>query len=141
MGFWLLKSEPDSWSWDDQVCVGTEPWTGVRNHQAAGFLRAMQAGDMAFFYHSRSQRMIMGLVEVVRTAYPDPTDPTGRFVSVDVAARCALRVPVMLSGLRDDPFFAGMLLLRQPRLSVMPVDPDHWEAICKMGDADLQSWR
>ncbi len=136
MAFWLLKSEPDTWSWDDQVRKGTEPWTGVRNHQAAGFLRAMQAGDMAFFYHSRSGREIVGIVEITGGARPDPTDPMHRFVCVDVTARRALCHPVTLLVLKSDPFFSDMLLLRQPCLSVMPVEARHWKAVCQLGETE-----
>lgn len=133
MAFWLVKSEPDVWSWSQQAAKGVEPWTGVRNHLAARHLRAMRAGDRAFFYHSNTGRAIVGLVEIVREAYPDPTDEGGRFVAVDVKAGPALEAPVTLAALKSDPFFADFALIRQPRLSVMPVTSAQWARICGMG--------
>lgn len=133
MAFWLVKSEPDTWSWSDQSAKGTEAWTGVRNHQAANFLKAMRSGDRVFFYHSNTDRAIVGVVTVVREAYPDPTDASGRFVCVDVAAGPALPVPVSLTAIKADPALADMLLLKQSRLSVMPVSAGHWQHICALG--------
>lgn len=133
MAFWLLKSEPETWSWDQQVSKGTEAWTGVRNHQAAGFLKAMHPGDQAFFYHSNTGKAVVGIVTITRAAYPDPTDPTGRFVCVDVTAGAALPQPVPLAQIKQHPDLADMLLLKQARLSVMPVTDAQWATLCKMG--------
>lgn len=128
----LVKSEPDVFSWDDQVRNGVEPWTGVRNAQAANFLRSMALGDLAFFYHSNIGKEIVGVVEVVRTAYPDPTDETGRWVCVDVrAVKPALR-PVSLAAIKAEPRLEGIALVRQSRLSVMPISPEHWSVLCEM---------
>ena len=133
MAHWLVKSEPGAWSWDDQVRVGTEPWTGVRNHQAANNLKAMRPGDTAFFYHSVQQKQVVGIVQVVRAAYPDPTDPTSRWVAVDVAAVRPLPRPVTLAAIKADPRLAGLPLIRQSRLSVMPVDVESWSLVCALG--------
>jgi predicted RNA-binding protein with PUA-like domain len=129
---YLLKSEPDVFSWDDQVRNGVEPWTGVRNAQASGFLRSMARGDLAFFYHSNIGKEIVGVVEVVRTAYPDPTDETGRWVCVDVRARQPVARPVSLAMIKAEPRLEGIALVRQSRLSVMPISPEHWSVLCEM---------
>ena len=128
----LVKSEPDVFSWDDQCRNGVEPWTGVRNAQAAKVLRSMQLGDLAFFYHSNIGKEIVGVVEVVRTAYPDPTDETGRWVCVDVKARHPVPRPVSLSAVKAEPRLADVALVRQSRLSVMSISPEHWSVLCEM---------
>jgi len=134
MATWLVKSEPDAFSWTDQMRNGTEPWTGVRNAQAANHLRAMRLGDRAFFYHSNLGKEIVGVVEVVREAYPDPTDETGRgWVCVDMRALAPLPRPVTLAAIKAEPALADLALVRQSRLSVMPVDPAHWAMLCRMG--------
>ncbi|OSQ50003.1 EVE domain-containing protein [Thalassospira alkalitolerans] len=133
MAFWLIKTEPGSWSWDDQVRKGVEGWDGVRSHQAAKNLRTMQIGDQAFFYHSVNEKRIVGIVEVVREAYPDPTDASGKFVQVDFKTVKPLPSPVTLADIKADPRFADLALLRQSRLSVMPIDASSWAAICQMG--------
>jgi len=133
MAYWLIKSEPSSWSWESQVKKGTEHWNGVRNHQAALNLKAMKKGDLAFFYHSVDEKRIVGIVEVVREAYPDHTDPTGRFVMVDVKAVKPLKTPVTLAQIKADPKLNHLHLVKQSRLSVSPVDPPAWKAICKLG--------
>jgi predicted RNA-binding protein with PUA-like domain len=130
---WLIKSEPAAWSWDDQMRGGPEPWTGVRNHQAAKNLRSMKLGDTAFFYHSVTGKQVVGVVEVVREAYPDPTDPTGRWVAVDVTARQPLPQPVSLATIKADPRLAGLPLIRQSRLSVLPIDEESWRIVCGLG--------
>lgn len=131
---WLVKSEPDAFSWDEQVRRGTEPWTGVRNAQAANHLRAMRRGDRAFFYHSNAGKEIVGVVEVVREAYPDPTDDTGHgWVCVDVRAVGPMPTPVALAAIKAAPALEGIALVRQSRLSVMPVSPEHWAELCRMG--------
>jgi predicted RNA-binding protein with PUA-like domain len=133
MAHWLVKSEPDAFSWDQQVQNGTEPWTGVRNALASNNLKAMKRGDRAFFYHSNIGREIVGVVEVAREAYPDPTDATGRWVCVDVKAVGPLPQPVTLAAIKADPDFADLALVRMSRLSVMPVSDAHWARLCKLG--------
>ena len=133
MAYWLMKSEPAVWSWTQQQTKGVEGWNGVRNHQAAKNLKSMAVGDRAFFYHSNDGREIVGIVEVVKTAYPDPTDETGKFVMVDVCARQTLPRPVTLAAIKADPQLATMALVRQSRLSVMPVTDAEWAHICKLG--------
>jgi predicted RNA-binding protein with PUA-like domain len=133
MAHWLVKSEPEAFSWDQQVAHGVEPWTGVRNAQAANNLRAMRQGDRAFFYHSNTGREIVGVVEVAREAYPDPTDGTGRWVCVDMRAIGPMPRPVTLAAIRTAPELEGIALLRQSRLSVMPVAAAHWAMLCRMG--------
>lgn len=131
--YWLVKSEPDAFSWDQQVANGTEPWTGVRNHTAKNNLKAMRIGDLAFFYHSNVGKEIVGIVQVAREAYPDPTSDGGGWVAVDMRAVEPMPRPVTLTAIKDDPALADMALVRQSRLSVMPVSLDHWKHICKLG--------
>lgn len=133
MAFWLVKSEPDAFSWDQQVAHGVEPWTGVRNALAANNLRAMRLGDLAFFYHSNIGREIVGVVEVVREAYPDPTDETGRWVCVDMKAAGPVPKPVTLAAIKACSALADIALVRQSRLSVMPVSEAHWSILRRMG--------
>ena len=132
MAYWLLKSEPGAWSWDDQVKAGVAEWDGVRNFQASANLKAMRRGDRAFFYHSVKDRSIVGIVEVVREYYPDPSDSSGRFGMVDVKAIEPVATPVSLPEMRDIPELKDFKLLRQSRLSVVPVEPEHWTFLCKM---------
>ncbi len=129
MAYWLLKSEPDSFSWADQVARGAkgEPWTGVRNHQAKNFLKQMAIGDLAFFYHTGDEKQIVGVVEVIKTAYPDPTDLS--WFAVDVVARDPLKRPVSLAGIKADPALAELALVKSPRLSVQPVSEAHWQHV------------
>ncbi len=136
MAHWLLKSEPSSWSWDDQVRVGVEPWNGVRNHQAAANMKAMRLGDTAFFYHSVDEKRIVGIVEVVKEYHPDPTDPAGRFGMVAVKALRPVPRPVTLAAIKAEPRLAHLALIRQSRLSVMPIDDDAWALLCAMGGAE-----
>lgn len=131
--WWLVKSEPDAFSWDDQARVGVEPWTGVRNAAAALHLRAMAVGDRAFFYHSNIGKAVVGVVEVVRPAYPDPTDETGRWVCVDLRAVAPVPRPVPLSAVKAEPRLADLALVRQSRLSVMPVAEAHRALLAAMG--------
>jgi len=133
MAYWLVKSEPDSFSWEQQVKNGVEPWTGVRNFTARGNLKEMKNGDRAFFYHSGAGKDIVGVVEVVREAYPDPTAEEGSWVCVDVKAVGPMPKPVTLAALKADKRFAEMPLVRLSRLSVSPVSPEHWKLICGMG--------
>lgn len=129
---YLMKSEPDTWSWEQQTKVKFDPWTGVRNYQAANFIKQMRVGDEAFFYHSNIGKEIVGIVRVVREAYPDPTDESGRFVCVDVSAVRALARPVTLAEIKAHPGLQTIALIRQSRLSVMPITPEHWNVILEM---------
>ena len=133
MAYWLVKTEPGTWSWADHVKAGTAEWDGVRNHQAANNLRAMKLGDRAFFYHSVKEKCVVGVLEVVREAYPDPGDPSGRFPMVDFKALYPFEVPVTLGSIKADERLSGMALMRQSRLSVMPVTPEEWQVICDLG--------
>lgn len=133
MGYWILKSEPDEWSWEDQVRAGTDVWDGVVNPQALRNLRAMRRGDLALFYHTGDERRAVGVVEVVREAYPDPTDPSGRRVVVDVRAVRPLPRPVTLAQIKAEPRLSHLALVRQPRLSVVPVDEEAWRLLLRMG--------
>ena len=133
MNYWLVKSEPDSFSWDQQVANKVEPWTGVRNHTARQNLKAMKLGDRAFFYHSNQGKEIVGVVEVVREAYPDPTADKGPWVCVDMKAVGPMPHPVTLVAVKADPKLADMALVRLSRLSVMPVSKPHWDYICRLG--------
>ena len=134
-GYWLVKTEPDAFSWDQQVARPFEPWTGVRNHRAKNNLKAMRAGDWAFFYHSNVGKEIVGVVEVVREAYPDPTAEgiPGGWVAVDVKAVGPMPRPVTLAAIKSEPKLVDMALVRYSRLSVMPVTPAEWERVCRMG--------
>jgi len=131
--YWLVKSEPAAWSWDDQVRDGTTHWHGVRNYQASNNLKAMQLGDLAFFYHSVTGREIVGVVEVVKLYYPDPTDPKGIFGMVDVKAVKPLANPIGLDLIKVDPELSHLALVKQSRLSVMPIDVEAWKRICALG--------
>ncbi len=136
MNYWLIKSEPDAWSWDQQVKKGAkgEAWTGVRNHTAKLNLMKMKKGDRAFFYHSNEGKAIMGVAEVIRESYPDPTATTGEpWVAVDVKAVAPLATSVTLAAIKAEPKLAEMALLRQSRLSVQPVTAQEWKWICAMG--------
>lgn len=135
MAYWLVKSEPGTWSWQDQLDAGTTHWDGVRNHQAANNLKAMAVGDRAFFYHSGAERRIVGVVEVTRTYYPDPGDPSGRFGMVDLRALEPLARPVTLAEIKNDARLADIALVRQSRLSVMPIDDEAWRIVRAMGGA------
>ena len=134
MAYWLVKSEPGSWSWDDQVKKGTEHWNGVRNHQAANNLKAMKKGDRAFFYHSVDEKRIVGVVEVVKEAYPDHTAESGNWVMVDVKTLFPVKRPVTLAEIKAEPRLAELALVRQSRLSVVPVGKDEWKLLCKMAE-------
>ncbi len=132
MAYWLLKSEPGSWSWEDQVRDGVTEWDGVRNHQADNNMKAMKRGDRCFFYHSVKAKEIVGVVEVVREHYPDPSDASGRFGMVDVKVVAPVRKPVSLQEIKAEPALQDMRLVRQSRLSVSPVTPAEWRRICAM---------
>jgi predicted RNA-binding protein with PUA-like domain len=132
MAYWLLKSEPSSYSWDQLVADGRTGWDGVRNAQALNNLRAMKAGDRAFFYHSNEGKEIVGIAEVIRTFYPDPADKTGKLGIVDIKPVVQVKTPVGLPAMRANPALSGLLLLKQSRLSVCPVTDSEWSAICEM---------
>ena len=132
MAHWLLKSEPFKFSWDQLVKDGRTHWDGVRNHQAAINLKAMAVGDTAFFYHSNEGKEIVGVAEIVRTAYPNPTDEAGRFVMVDVVPVKPVKRPVTLAEMKATPALADLALIRQSRLSVVPVSDEHWSIIMAM---------
>lgn len=133
MAYWLVKSEPGGWSWVDQVKAGTTNWDGVRNPQAANFLKAMGKGDRAFFYHSGEERRIVGIVEVVKEFYPDPKDASGRFGMVDVRTVAPLPEPVTLAAIKAERKLANLALVRHSRLSVMPIDETAWKLLSRMG--------
>ncbi|MBI1208726.1 MAG: EVE domain-containing protein [Azospirillum sp.] len=133
MAHWLLKSEPFKYSWDQLVADGRTHWNGVRNHQAANNLKAMEVGDRCFFYHSNEGLEIVGIAEVVREYYPDPSDSSGRFGMIDVGPILPLLHPVSLKQIKADPTLAGMALVRQSRLSVSPVADEEWRRICELG--------
>lgn len=135
MAYWLMKTEPEEFSWDDQVKRGAkgEPWNGVRNFIARGNLKAMKKGERAFFYHTGAEKQVVGIVEVIREAYPDPTDEKGVFKAVDVRAVEPLPKPVTLAQVKADKRLKDMALAKYPRLSVQPVTAEEWKIVCKMG--------
>ena len=135
MAFWLFKSEPETWSWQQQKKKGAagEPWTGVRNHQAKLNMMAMKKGDLGFFYHSGDERQIVGIVEVIREYALDPTDDSGRFGMVVVKAVRDLPKPVTLADAKAAPKLKDMTLVCFSRLSVQPVKPEEWKIVCAMG--------
>lgn len=135
MAHWLYKSEPSSWSWDEQVAAGEggTSWNGVRNHQAKLNLQAMRRGDRGFFYHSGEGKAVVGIVEVTREYYPDPTDPTGRFGMVDLKAVEPLPEPVSLEAVKAEPRLKEMALVKLSRLSVQPVTTEEWALVRRMG--------
>lgn len=136
MAYWLVKSEPNTWSWEDQVRAGREHWDGVRNYQAANNLKAMKKGDLAFFYHSVKEKRIVGIVRIVKEYYPDHTDPSGRFGMVDVEAVKPVNRPVTLAEIKAEPRLSDLALVRQSRLSVVPVTEEQWKLICEMAETD-----
>ena len=132
MEYWLFKSEPGAWSWDDQVKAGAAEWDGVRNHQANNNMKAMKKGDRAFFYHSVNEKSIVGVVEVAKEHYPDPTDKSGRFGMVDVKPVVPVARPVTLAEIKSHPDLSKMFLVRHSRLSVGPVTAKEWKIICRL---------
>ena len=139
MRYWLLKSEPSSWSWQDQQARGDagEGWDGVRNHQASNNMKAMEIGDLAFFYHSVNEKQIVGIVEIIELYHPDPTDRNGRFGMVTVKAVKSMAQPVTLADIRADEQLQDMALVRQARLSVTPVSQSQWQIILEKGATSL----
>jgi predicted RNA-binding protein with PUA-like domain len=140
-GFWLMKSEPDVFGWDDLVKRGKagEPWTGVRNYQARNNMRAMQVGDLAFFYHSNIGKEIAGVMRVVAPAHPDQTDDTGAWECVDVEAVMPLKTPLTLETIKADPKLSSMALVNNSRLSVQPVTAPEWAHLCKLAGIDAKA--
>jgi len=132
--YWLLKSEPSTWSWEDQVKAGVEMWDGVRNYQARNNLMSMKKKDLCFFYHSVSEKSIIGIVEVVKEHYPDPTDKTGKFVVTDVKTKKRLKKAVSLEEIKSNPKLSNVALIKQSRLSVMPITKIEWETIIKISE-------
>lgn len=135
MAHWLIKSEPSNYGWDDLVRDGRTIWDGVRNHSAANNLRTMKRGDLVFFYHSNVGKEIVGIAEIVREHYPDPKDATERFAAVDVAPVAPLARPVTLTRIKADEALAGIELLRQSRLSVVPICDNEWARIMELATA------
>ena len=132
MQYWLLKSEPNAWSWDQQVKEGPSMWDGVRNYQARNNLKKMKKNDLCFFYHSVSEKRIVGIVKVVKEYYPDPTDKTGKFVVVDVEVFKKLKKPVSLDEIKSHKKLQEIALIKQSRLSVMPLKKTEWNIINKI---------
>ena len=133
MAYWLIKSEPSAYSWDQFVEDKKTSWTGVRNAQAAINLKGMKPGDRVFFYHSNEGKEIVGIAEVIKEAYPDPTDKTGKFVCVDIKADKPLKTPVTMAAIKADKKLSAMALVKYSRLSVQPVTAEEWKMVCKMG--------
>jgi len=139
MKTWLFKSEPSTWSWQDQLDAGEKGtgWDGVRNYQASNNMKAMALGDLGFFYHSVNEKRIVGIVEVIALYHPDHTDASGRFGMVDVKAVKAVNTPVTLAEIKANPHLAELALIRQSRLSVVPVSPEHWAELLRMTETQL----
>ena len=139
MAYWLFKSEPSTWSWQNQLDKGDEGegWDGVRNYQASNNMKAMAVGDLGFFYHSVNEKQIVGIVEVIETYHPDPTDASGRFGMVTVRAVKTVTQPVTLAMMKAEPDLEDFALIRQSRLSVVPVNDAQWDFIMKMADTQL----
>ena len=135
MQYWLIKTEPSSWSWQDQLDAAEKGtyWDGVRNYQASNNMKAMKTGDRCFFYHSVKEKQIVGSVEVIKEYYPDHTDASGRFGMVDVKALDTFPTPVTLAQIKAEDALGELALIRQSRLSVVPIDAPSWDLICKMG--------
>lgn len=134
MAYWLFKSEPSTWSWDQQVAKGAagEEWDGVRNYQARNFMREMEIGDRGFFYHSQTEKAVVGIVEVCATAHPDSTTEDARWECVDIKAVKPVKTPVALDVIKADPRLSEMVLVRNSRLSVQPVTPEEWAIVCEL---------
>ena len=138
MKYWLLKSEPDVWSIEQQKKAGNKgaTWDGVRNYQAANNLKKMSKGDLCFFYHSNIGKEIVGIIEIIKTAFIDPTDKEKKFVAVQVKFKKALKKPISLESIKKNPILSRLPLVRQSRLSVMPIDTKSWKIILKMSSVD-----
>ena len=139
LAYWLLKSEPGTWSWDDQLKKGDEGegWDGVRNYQASNNMKKMEIGDLAFFYHSVNEKSIVGIVSIIEKYQDDPTDKTGRFGMVVVKAIKSFTKSVSLSEIKSNKKFQGISLIKQSRLAVMPITKEHWDIILEMGETSI----
>jgi len=137
--YWLIKTEPDEWSWEDQVKQKNEgsEWDGVRNFQARNYLKKMSLGDFSFFYHTGKEKKIIGIVEIIKEHFPDKKDETGKFVSIMVRSHKKFKCPVSLNDIKKHSLLRHLLLLKQSRLSVMSIDSKSWKIICKMGKINL----
>jgi len=135
MNYWLVKSEPSVWSFNDQKKSGSKGtvWDGVRNYQAANYLKQMKSGDLCFFYHSNEDKKIIGIVKIIKPAFIDPTDKEKKFVAVKVAYYKDLIEPISLANIKENKEICHLPLIKQSRLSVMPIDSKSWKVICKMG--------
>ena len=133
MKYWLLKSEPNTWSWDDQIKEKIAMWDGVRNYQARNNLMSMRVNDLCFFYHSVNEKKIVGIVSITKEHYTDPTDKTKKFVAVDVKTKKTLKNPITLKQIKKEKKLSHLALVKQGRLSVMPIDKISWDLICKLG--------
>ena len=133
MKYWLLKSEPSTWSWDDQIKENVTMWDGVRNYQARNNLMNMRINDLCFFYHSVNEKKIVGIVSITKEHYTDPTDKTKKFVAVDVKTKKSLKNPITLKQIKKEKKLSHLALVQQSRLSVMPIDKISWDLICKLG--------
>ena len=138
MAYWLFKSEPSTWSWDDQVTKGDagEEWDGVRNYQARNFMREMKLGDWGLFYHSQKEKSVVGIVEVCAESHPDSTTDDDRWECVDIKAVRSMSIPVTLEQIKSDPELADMVLVKNSRLSVQPVSDGEWRRICELGQTE-----
>lgn len=134
MRYWLFKSEPSTWSWDDQIAKGDagEEWDGVRNYQARNFMREMAVGDCGFFYHSQTEKAVVGIIEVIAEAHPDSTTDDERWECVDIKAVAPVKMPVTLEMIKADPRLSDMVLVRNSRLSVQPVTEGEWQIVCQL---------
>ena len=133
MKYWLLKSEPSTWSWNDQIKEKITMWDGVRNYQARNNLMSMRVNDLCFFYHSVNEKKIVGIVSITKEHYTDPTDKTKKFVAVDVKTKKTLKNPITLKQIKKEKKLSHLALVKQGRLSVMPIDKISWDLICKLG--------
>ena len=134
MKYWLIKSEPSTWSWDDQIKENIAMWDGVRNYQARNNLMSMKVNDLCFFYHSVNEKKIVGIVSITKEHYTDPTDKTKKFVAVDVKTKKTLKNPITLKQIKKEKKLSHLALVKQSRLSVMPIDKISWDLICKLGN-------
>ena len=133
MKYWLMKSEPNTSSWDDQIKENIAMWDGVRNYQARNNLMSMKVNDLCFFYHSVNEKKIVGIVSITKEHYTDPTDKTKKFVAVDVKTKKTLKNPITLKQIKKEKKLSHLALVKQGRLSVMPIDKRSWDLICKLG--------
>ncbi len=138
MAYWLFKSEPSTWSWQNQIDKGDagEEWDGVRNYQARNFMRQMKLGDRGFFYHSQKEKSVVGIVEVCAEAHPDSTTDDDRWECVDIRALRSFKKPVLLAQIKSDPRLSEMALVKSSRLSVQPVTDEEWRIVCALGETD-----